>query len=328
MKTIIEQIVKQEISRIVVENENTIAQSVKALLLPELRSAVRDAIPVILKDLLKEFPAGGGDTRQIGDPFPDSDSMQGSYLYCIVEGGEGVTFGKIGIEKNEVYTICHNDLCAVLHQSPAAPYHSDDEKMAAEWVLVHQKVIDTAWERFDIVVPFGFDTIILGDAIATPEENLRNWIKENYENLKEKMEKVRGRAEFGVQIFWDSKAAVQQLGEENAEIRKLNEEIKSQPKGLAYMYRQKLENLLHKETEKLADQYFRKFYAGIKAHTDDLRIEKASQTKEKNKQMLMNLSCLLPKNGHEKLGQELEKIDAMEVFSVRYTGPWPPYSFV
>ena len=42
----------------------------------------------------------------------------------------------------------------------------------------------------------------------------------------------------------------------------------------------------------------------------------------------MNLSCLLTKDGSRELGDELEKIDAMEGFSVRYTGPWPPYSFV
>jgi len=44
--------------------------------------------------------------------------------------------------------------------------------------------------------------------------------------------------------------------------------------------------------------------------------------------LLLNLSCLLPRDQNEKLGEALEKIDGREGISVRYTGPWPPYSFV
>ena len=44
--------------------------------------------------------------------------------------------------------------------------------------------------------------------------------------------------------------------------------------------------------------------------------------------MLMNLSCLLAREGSKKLGGELEKIDSREGYSVRFTGPWPAYSFV
>ena len=45
-------------------------------------------------------------------------------------------------------------------------------------------------------------------------------------------------------------------------------------------------------------------------------------------QMIMNLSCLVYKDSHTELGEELGKINQLEGFSVRFTGPWPPYSFV
>lgn len=44
--------------------------------------------------------------------------------------------------------------------------------------------------------------------------------------------------------------------------------------------------------------------------------------------MLLNLSCLVSKGKVDSLGEELEKINNMEGFSVRFTGPWSPYSFV
>ncbi len=254
--------------------------------------------------------------------------MNGRYLYCIVKGNESVNLGRIGIEGNSVYTVPYKDLSAVVHNCHAELYQSENEEILKGWVSTHQKVVDIAWEKFGTVLPFGFDTIILGDGLTSPEENMKNCLKRDYDSFKTKIEKVGNKAEYGVQIFWDSEVMAQNLAEESVEIKKLNEEIKSKPRGLAYMYRQKLEGILKKEMEDKADQYFNEFYAKIKPYVDDLRVEKTKKTEDTDKQMFMNLSCLLTKDGSKELGTELEKIDAMDGFSVRYTGPWPPYSFV
>jgi len=340
--------VEQEIRKIVDENEDSIKEIVRTSLLPELRAAIRDSISEALQTILEEMPPLSESVKSqesVKTPeiestvFPEAEnrggaatrptgSSNGRYLYCVVEGSEKMSFGKIGIEDNEVYTIPYNDFCAVVHNCPAEPYQSEDQEIVKGWIVTHQKVVDVAWERFGAVLPMGFDTIIRGNDVADPEENMRNWLREDYENLKSRMEKVRGKAEYGLQVFWDPKVMVQNITEESLEIKKLNEEIKSKPRGQAYMYRQKLEDLLKKEMEKQADRYFKEFYERIKPCVDDLRVDKTKKTEDENRQMLMNLSCLLPKDGSKRLGNELEKIDAMEGFSVRYTGPWPPYSFV
>lgn len=249
------------------------------------------------------------------------------YLYCIVDGNEKIILGNIGIEGSEVYTIPYEDLCAVVHNCPPEPYKSEDNEVVKKWVMAHQKVIDTAWGRFDTVLPLGFDTIIKGEEGITPDENMKSWIKEDYKNLKEKIAKIKSKAEYGVQISWDPKVIGEKLIENNPEIKKLNEEIKSKSKGLAYMYKQKLENLLKKEIEVEAERYFKDFYERIKKCVDEIKVEKTKKPEE-DKQMLMNLSCLLPKEKSKILGEELEKINDMKGFFVRFTGPWPPYSFV
>ena len=254
--------------------------------------------------------------------------MNGRYLYCIIEGSEIASFGKIGIQGNEVYTVPYQDLSAVVHNCPAEPYQSENDKILRRWVVVHQKVVDTIWKRYGVVIPIGFDTIISGHAGMGPEENIMNWLKEEYDNLKAKMEKIRDSAEYGVQVFWDSRVMAHKITGESVEIKKLNQEIKSKPRGIAYMYRQKLKDLIKKDMENHADRYFKEFYEKIIPHADDIRVEKTRKTEDEDKQMLLNLSCLLPKGASKKLGEELEKIEALEGFSVRYTGPWPPYSFV
>lgn len=249
------------------------------------------------------------------------------YLYCIADSTEKVIFGNIGIEDSEVYTIPYQDLCAVVHNCLPEPYKSEDNEVMKKWVMAHQKIVDTAWEKFGTVLPLGFDTIIKGEEGIAPDENLKKWLKGDYENLRQKLAKLKDRAEFGVQVFWDPKIISEWVIEKSPEIKKLSDEIKSKSKGLAYMYKQKLENLLKKELEKEADRFFKVFYDQIKSCVDQIKVEK-TKIFEEDKQMLLNFSCLLFKGKSKILGEELEKIDHLKGFSVRFTGPWPPYSFV
>ncbi|MDZ4383744.1 MAG: GvpL/GvpF family gas vesicle protein, partial [Thermodesulfovibrionia bacterium] len=248
----------------------------------------------------------------------DSKMTEARYLYGIVEGNEEITLGNIGIEGSSVYTIPYQDLCAVVHNCLPEPYKSKDKEKVNLWLTTHEKVVEVAWERFGTVLPLGFDTIIKGEEGITPDENMKKWLKDDYENLRQKLGRLKDRAEFGVQVFWDPKIISEGLIETNPEIKKLSEEIKSKSKGLAYMYKQKLENLLKKEIEKEADRYFKDFYEQIKRCVDEIKVEKTKKA-EDERQMLMNLSCLLPKEASKKLGEELENIDALDGFSVRYT---------
>lgn len=332
--------VRQEMRDILAENEVSIEEMVKTSLLPELKAAVRESVYKAMEDLTERT------SEIVGNRHPaESEALQvydetrnpeiqnpkskiGLYLYCIADGGEAIHLDVAGIENNEIYTIPFKDLSAVVHNCSAEPYQSEDQEKVKGWVLTHQKVVDTAWEKFGTIIPIGFDTIIQGRAVANPEENMKTWLKDDYDNLKAKMAKIRDKAEYGVQIFWETRIMAQDISEESAEIKALQEEIETKPKGIAYMYRQKLEELLKKEMENKADRCFQEFHEKIKRHADDLHVEKTKKAEDENQQMLLNLSCLLPGDQSKNLGEELEKIDAMEGFSVRYTGPWPPYSFV
>ena len=254
-------------------------------------------------------------------------STEARYLYCIVEGSEEITLGNIGIEGSSVYTIPYQDLSAVVHNCLPEPYKSEDQEKMKSWATAHEKVVEVAWERFGTVLPLGFDTIVKCEEGIAPDENMKKWLKDDYENLRQKLGKLKDGAEFGVQVFWDPKIISEGLIETTPEIKKLSEEIKSKSKGLAYMYKQKLENLLKKEMEKEADRYFKDFYEQIKRCVDQIKVEKTKKLEE-DKQMLLNLSCLIFKGKSKTLGEELEKINHIKGFFVRFTGPWPPYSFV
>jgi len=281
-------------------------------------------------DMLDDNKPGVIVTNQVKAESKD----EGRYLYCVADSGEKAHLGKIGLDDKEVYTIPYVNLCAVVHNCPSEPYKSEDREVVKRWVITHEKVVEVAWEKFGTVLPLGFDTIIKGEENISPEENIKNWLKQDHVKLKEKIDKIRGKAEYGVQIFWDHKFIAEEIAKANEEIRNLNQDIKSKPKGMAYMFRYKLENLLKKEMEKKADYYFKGFYARIKKCVFEIRVEKTKKMSDfgscgdEKRQMFMNLSCLVDKEKSRELGEELEKINEEEGFAVRFTGPWPPYSFV
>ena len=347
---VIEQIVSEEIDKIASETKDVVREAVRASLLPQLRAAIRDSISEAMEEVLTEettllqeadifeeisgaAPAFPKEEIEEMLPLEEEPALErasrdgvGRYVYCIADSGVAVSLGQIGIEGSEVYTIPYKGLCAVVHNCHAEPYKSEDEEVVKDWVQTHQKVLDAAMEKFDTVLPLGFDTIIKSEDKADPKQVVKDWLKDDLENLREKMDRARGKQEFGVQIFYDPKVMGEAIARESEEVQKLKEEMAAQKPGMAYMYKQKVEKAVKEEMEKKAEEYFKEFYQAIKNQVDDIKVEKVK--KDKDKTMLMNLSCLVLKEKVEGLGNELEGIDKTDGFSIRFTGPWALYSFV
>lgn len=253
---------------------------------------------------------------------------EGRYVYGVAAGSKEVRLGPIGIDDSEVYTIPYQDIVAIVHNCPSEPYQSCDDETVRNWVRIHQSVLDVAKGRLGVVIPLGFDTILRSkDDGASPEEVVRNWLRNDYERLHALLVRIKGKDEYGVQVFYKSSVITKQVSEQSEEIRKIKEEMAAKSPGMAYFYRQKLEKAVRAEIEKLADRWFNDFYGRVRQHADDIIVEKTKKL-NKDKVMLLNLSCLATKEKVDSLGQVLEEINNMDGFSVHFSGPWPPYSFV
>jgi len=356
-KEIIAGIVREEIKAVAEEINNIIAEIVRAELMPGLRAAIRESIA---KEL--GCAASGGQPASDGCAASDEHAMfdrrskeeietavssgelppqkataeeveaaidarddQGLYLYGLADTNVSAMLGKVGIDGCEVYTIPHEGISAIVHNSPLEPYKSDDDETVKIWVKTHQRVMDLAAERFGNVMPFSFDTIITPKDNATAKETLKRWLSDEHEEILKKMDRIKGKKEYGIQIFYIPSVFGEMIEKESEEVGRIKVEMASKPPGLAYMYKQKLENAVKGELGTLMDAHFKDFYEKIRKNVEDIKVEKVKKADDKMV-MMMNLSVLA--SDKKALGLALDEIESEEGVSVRFTGPWQPYSFV
>ena len=250
----------------------------------------------------------------------------GRYVYCIIPDTGKRDWDIAGVDGRPVYTIPYQDIAALVHDCPLEPYQGDDATVK-DWVWTHSQVVDAAWAAAGSVLPMTFDCIIRPAGEHSVEETILAWLRAEYDGFKARLEEFRAKVELGVQIFCSMSALSEAIVESNETIQKLRAEMAGKPKGMAYFYQQKLEKALKKELETKADEDYRRYYRQITAHAEDVRVNKVKRPAD-GKQMLLNLSLLVRRDHMQGLGEDLERIQAEPGIELRYTGPWPPYSFV
>jgi len=188
--------------------------------------------------------------------------------------------------------------------------------------------LDLAQEKFTTVIPLGFDNILkCRNETESPEMAVQNWLKEDLPRIAEIIEKIRGKDEYVIRIYGDLSNMTKAVLQQSVDIKQIQEEINSKPSGMAYIHKKKLEKLIKTELETLANTWFQDFYAQIETHAEETIIDKNKKT-PKEKIMIISVSCLVERDKINGLGEVLEEINNREGFSIHFSGPWPPYSFV
>jgi len=356
-RELIARIVRDEIKAVAEETNNIIIEVVRTELMPGLRAAIRESIAKELvcatsngksepylyaasnehatfdrrceeeveKAVSSEELSFQDTASKKVDEIIDAGDDQGLYLYGLADTSVSARLGNIGIDGREVYTIPHEGISAIVHSSPLEPYKSDDNETVKIWVKAHQLVMDTAAERFGNIMPFSFDTIIAPKDNETSKDVLQRWLSDEHDEIMRKMDKIKGKKEYGIQIFYIPSVFGEKIEQKSEEVRRIKEDMASKPPGLAYMYKQKLENVVKGELSTLMDSYFKDFYEKIRKVVEDIKVEKVKKV-DNNMVMMMNLSVLA---GDQKaLGIALDEIESEEGLSIQFTGPWQPYSFI
>ena len=218
---------------------------------------------------------------------------EGKYVYCIIETAEPRSFGSMGIggRGDDVYTIRHKGLAAVVSNTPLVVYDPTREN-----VFAHEQVNETVMREFT-VLPMAFG------ALFRTEEDIIELIRGTYDALRDVLSKMEGKVEFGLKVNWDRDRVTSELEEKDDEIRHLKEQITSRTTGSTYFARMQLGRLIETALTDQADSYIR---------------------------MIMNAAFLIERDREVEFDQKVKEIASKYEgkLSFKYTGPWPPYNFV
>ncbi len=225
------------------------------------------------------------------------------YLYCIVNERIKKSFGSIGLQGQEVYSIPYK-LVSVFVQPCAIKELR--EKRQTDLAISHQYILDLMMKEFNAVIPFNVGTVV-------KSENLNKLLRLKYKKIKSELEKKKDKREYGVQIFYSPPYLQKKAS------------VLTSVKSFILQQEQNRKESMHKEAE------YKTFLLNeIKKLIEETKINsgfRASVEDWKNKRILLNLSCLVHKDNAKKLEEKLAQINEKKEFAVRFNGPWAPYSF-
>jgi len=248
---------------------------------------------------------------------------EGSYIYCIIGAGEERKFGypAIGSRADEVYSISHQDIGAVISASPVVKY-----PISRENTIAHQKVLEELANDFT-VLPVKFSTVASNKDGRCAAERIREEVlKARYGEFKDLLTKMDGRVELGLKAFWvDMPAIFQEIVDENSDIKSLRQKLVSkraaQPLGEQATLGEMVKNAL--DCKKAREE--RNILNVLKEAAVDWRSNKVF-----GDEMITNSAFLVEKSRMEEFDGLVDKLDATYDGRMRfkYVGPVPPINFV
>jgi len=135
-----------------------------------------------------------------------AEGLEGKYVYCIIRNDRSREFGEIGIGGGaRVYTVNHNDLAAVVSDTPIVIYDPTREN-----VLAHEFVNETVMREFTLI-PMSFGTVFRSD------NDVMALLKSTYQAFTDVLDKMQDKIEFGLKILWDRDKVVAAIERENDE---------------------------------------------------------------------------------------------------------------
>src|SRR2546427_4124790 len=239
----------------------------------------------------------------------------GRYVYGIVETKEHLNFGKIGIGGfgEQVYTVHHGDIAAVVSKTPVAIFDPTREN-----ALAHEHVIETVMKNHTII-PMSFGTVFRTD------DDIREVLKSIYSSLKDVLHQMSGKLEFGLKVNWDRDRIIEDIQQDEEEIRKFHQEIIRKHLQSTYLARMQLGRMIDKTLAERSIGYVREIYEALRGVCVASRDNQPIGDK-----MIMNAAFLVERQREAEFDNAVNKIARKygQRLKFKYTGPWPPYNFV
>lgn len=260
------------------------------------------------------------------------------YLYCIREKSTAKLCIK-GIDScKSVFTLPYRDLEAVVSEVPLEEFDSQEIKQKAQedlnWIkakaLIHEAVIEAAMlsnGKIMPVIPLSFG------AIFNNRARIQQTIKKNYSKFEKILVDLRGKQEWGVKIYLESRQALEdKVKTGNEAVRARVKELQTMPKGAAYFFEKQINETIDSEVNSTIETYMQDIFVELKHHSENGLKGKILEKELTGKldPMVLNAFYLVQEDRIENFRSEIKRLSAeigSRGFRLEYSGPWPPYNF-
>jgi len=247
-------------------------------------------------------------------------------VYCIIENGIPDTFTRLSDAQEPVSRIRYKDIAVVIREVDARiaeelnfdettldqPLKTADfEERLKNWLAEYQQTNIDIFRHYTML-PLRFGTMVDHKA------GVKRFLASNYMHIKWALQKLKGKAEFVVQLSWDLKAILQEISQSKQWLDKARESI-----DLA----NKIEvgRLLFETADKKKKEIVDSVHRKLSAVSLD-----SSDGKYTDGLVIMNRSYLIDKTEERLFDEAMTELgrDNESYLSFKYIGPIPPYSFV
>mgnify|MGYP001574784548 CR=1 FL=1 len=253
------------------------------------------------------------------------------YIYSIIKNPEErqvsdsfrLSEAVLGINNRDIILVPYRDIAAAVSNTYLINFDKLDKNELTQLVAIHEQVNANLMKQHD-VIPMRFGMI------AENIEEIRHILTKAYIQFKVVLERVAGKVEFIVQVFWNEKNALEKIARENAGIQKLKKEVESKGRILGFASKMKLGKAIFEALESRRKEYTADILRNLAICFPDFSAGKLLDTTESgDKEMIMNYSFLIDKAEESALEYSLNQLAEKYTneLKFKYIGPMAPYSF-
>lgn len=279
--------------------------------------------------------AGAGPEGLPASAGPKTDS--GLYLYCI---GEATALSKLlggnlpaTIEdEGRPELIEREGLVAVASPVPLKDYneaalqaHLADAAWMALRAMRHERVVDYFAKR-ESVVPLRFGVIYLDAA------GVERMLMDRSDELRATIERLRGREEWGVNVYCDRKALMEAVSSISPRLQEMNEQAAHASPGQAYLMRKKMDSIRGTEARLEVKRAVERIEQELQKDSEGAsRLRLLKEEAGEHGELVGKLAFLVERERFDEFRHAAERLadeSAGAGFRLELTGPWPAYNFI
>ena len=263
--------------------------------------------------------------------------MSAFYVYCIAESSAAENLSADALpaaieDDSQLEWVSVSNLAALVSRVSRETYSEENlaERLTdATWTAIramrHETVVEFIAKRAS-AVPLRFGTIYL------EREGIERMLAERSRELKEIIEHLRGREEWGVNVFCDRSELLSSITSVSPVLREMVERASQASPGQSYLMQKKIDALKVDEARSVISNIVDQIEESLKQQSDDarrLRILKVETTE--HGELKAKFAFLVNRKSFEEFREAAERLaqdNQAAGIRLELTGPWPVYNFV